>query len=266
MIHVNGLTKIFPLSGGRELVAVNGVTFAVPSGEVYGLLGPNGAGKTTTIRLLLGLLPPTSGEANIAGYSSTRQPDEVKRRVGLVSANAGIYQWLSVREMLLFFADLYGVAPDRAREELDTLAELLQFRELLDRRCNALSTGQKQRVQLARALIHRPPVMLLDEPTLGLDVLASQIVTEYIAILRSQGKAVIISTHHLDEAQRLCDRFGLMHHGRIVLEGSLQELRERTGAFSLVEMFLQLAQSDAGTAPSGESKPYPEAEHVAADG
>ena len=266
MIQVNGLTKIFPLAGGRELVAVNGVTFAVPSGEVYGLLGPNGAGKTTTIRLLLGLLPPTSGEANIAGYSSTRQPDEVKRRVGLVSANAGIYQWLSVREMLLFFADLYGVAPDRAHEELDTLADLLQFRELLDRRCNALSTGQKQRVQLARALIHRPPVMLLDEPTLGLDVLASQIVTEYIGILRNQGKAVIISTHHLDEAQRLCDRFGLMHHGRIVLEGSLQELRERTGAFSLVEMFLQLAQSNSGTVPSGESKRYPEAEHVAADG
>jgi sodium transport system ATP-binding protein len=266
MIQVNGLTKIFPLSGGRELVAVDSVTFAVPSGEVYGLLGPNGAGKTTTIRLLLGLLPPTSGAANIAGFSSTQQPNEVKRRVGLVSANAGMYQWLSVREMLLFFADLYGVAPELAQDELDKLADLLQFRELLDRRCNALSTGQKQRVQLARALIHRPPVMLLDEPTLGLDVLASQIVTEYIAILRSQGKAVIISTHHLDEAQRLCDRFGLMHHGRIVLEGSLPELRVRTGAYSLVEMFLQLAQSNAGIAPSHESRLYPEARHVAADG
>lgn len=266
MIQVNGLTKIFPLSGGRELVAVDAVTFAVPPGEVYGLLGPNGAGKTTTIRLLLGLLPPTAGEAIIAGFSSTRQPDEVKRRVGLVAASAGMYQWLTVREMLLFFADLYGVAPEFAREELEKLAALLQFGDLVDRRCHALSTGQKQRVQLARALIHRPPVMLLDEPTLGLDVLASQIVTEYIGILRSQGKAVIISTHHLDEAQRLCDRFGLLHHGRIVLEGTLSELRVRTGSDSLVEMFLQMADSNVGIPQAGQSSHHSEARHVAADG
>lgn len=242
MIQVNSLTKHFPLANGRELVAVGGVRFQVADGEVYGLLGPNGAGKTTTLRMLLGLLPPTSGEAIVAGFSSTAAPEEVKRRVGLVAANAGIYQWLSVREMLLFFADLYGCTPQAAAEELQKLAELLQFEDLLDRRCNALSTGQRQRVQLARALIHRPPVMLLDEPTLGLDVMASQIVTEYIGILRSQGKAVIISTHHLDEAQRLCDRFGLMHQGRIVLEGTLSELRQATGVESLVEMFLQLAE------------------------
>jgi sodium transport system ATP-binding protein len=264
MIHVNGLTKVFPLSRGRELVAVDAVTFAVPPGEVYGLLGPNGAGKTTTLRLLLGLLAPTRGEANIAGFSSTKQPDEVKRRVGLVAASAGMYQWLSVSEMLLFFADLYGVDPDAARAELDHLANLLQIRELLDRRCNVLSTGQKQRVQLARALIHRPPVMLLDEPTLGLDVLASQIVTEYISILRSQGKAVIISTHHLDEAQRLCDRFGLLHQGRIVLEGTLDELRQRTGSDSLVEMFLQLADSRFAQSPAEDASGV-EMRHAAAD-
>jgi sodium transport system ATP-binding protein len=182
--------------------------------------------------------------------------------VGLVAANAGMYQWLSVREMLLFFADLYGVAPQAAQEELEKLASLLEFSELLDRRCHALSTGQKQRVQLARALIHRPPVMLLDEPTLGLDVLASQIVTEYISILRTQGKAVIISTHYLDEAQRLCDRFGLLHRGRIVLEGTLAELRERTGVSSLVEMFLQLA---ATTAVTPGATGGAEARHVAVD-
>jgi sodium transport system ATP-binding protein len=245
MIHVDGLTKVFPLPRGEELVAVDGVSFAVRAGEVYGLLGPNGAGKTTTLRMILGLLPPTRGEATIGGYSSTRDPDEVKRRVGLVAANAGVYQWLSVREMLLCFADLYGLAPAAAREELDHLARLLGFLDLLDRRCGALSTGQKQRVQLARALIHRPPVMLLDEPTLGLDVIASQVVTEYLAFLRQQGKAVIISTHHLDEAQRLCDRFGLLHCGRLVMEGTLAELQSRTGAESLVEMFLQLAGGPA---------------------
>lgn len=254
MIEVDRLTKIFPLPGGRELVAVNEVSFSVASGEVYGLLGPNGAGKTTTLRMLLGLLPPTRGEAQIVGYSSTKEPDEVKRRVGLVAANAGMYQWLTVREMLLFFADLYGVGPEHAAAELEELARLLDFEDLLDRRCNALSTGQKQRVQLARALIHQPPVMLLDEPTLGLDVLGSQIVTQYISILRGQGKAVIISTHHLDEAQRLCDRFGLLHRGRIVLEGTLEQLRARTGVSSLVEMFLQLAaHAPSSGNPSSDS-------------
>jgi ABC-2 type transport system ATP-binding protein/sodium transport system ATP-binding protein len=125
---------------------------------------------------------------------------------------------------------------------MNRLAGILRFADLLDRRCGALSTGQKQRVQLARALIHQPPVMLLDEPTLGLDVIATQVVTNYIAYLRRQGKAVIISTHYLDEAQRLCDRFGLLHCGRIVMEGTLAELQCRTGVVSLVDMFLQLAE------------------------
>ena len=257
MIQVDGLTKIFPLSQGKELVAVDNITFAVRAGEVYGLLGPNGAGKTTTLRMILGLLAPTRGEARIGGFSSTRSPDEVKRRVGLVAANAGVYQWLSVREMLLCFADLYGMPQKIARSELTRLADVLGFADLLDRRCGALSTGQKQRVQLARALIHQPPVMLLDEPTLGLDVIASQVVTEYISYLRSQGKAVIISTHYLDEAQRLCDRFGLVHRGRLEMEGTLAELRERTGVYSLVEIFLQLAAGQPASAPVAA-----EVEHV----
>lgn len=265
MIHVNALTKVFPLPANRELLAVDSVSFRVNPGEVYGLLGPNGAGKTTTLRMLLGLLPPTRGEAIIAGFSSTKEPNEVKRRVGLVAANAGMYQWLSVREMLLFFADLYSVPPETAIEELNLLSSLLEFTDLLDRRCNALSTGQKQRVQLARALIHRPPVMLLDEPTLGLDVLASQIVTEYISILRQQGKAVIISTHHLDEAQRLCDRFGLLHRGRIVQEGTLAELREQTGASSLVEMFLKLAATPKDSGAVATPHGVQEGQHVAAN-
>src|SRR5262245_60190659 len=229
MIQVDGLTKIFPLPRGEELVAVDEVSFEIHAGEVYGLLGPNGAGKTTTLRMLLGLLPPTRGEAKIGGYSSTKNPDEVKRRVGLVAANAGVYQWLSVREMLLCFADLYGMPQDLAKSELDHLAKVFGFTDLLHRRCGALSTGQKQRVQLARALIHGPPVMLLDEPTLGLDVIASQVVTEYIEHLRQEGKAVILTTHHLDDAQRLCTRFGLLHEGRLVSDGQLGGLRARTG-------------------------------------
>jgi sodium transport system ATP-binding protein len=243
MIEVRELTKRFPLAGGGELLAVDGVSFAVRPGEVYGLLGPNGAGKTTTIRMILGLLKPTSGAATIEGFSSATHPDEVKRRVGLVQADAGLYQWLSVREMLLYFADLYGVEPLEAQRELDRLANRLGLRELLGRRCITLSTGQKQRVHLTRALIHRPPVLLLDEPTLGLDVLGSQVIVEYIGLLRDEGKAAIVTTHRLEEAERLCDRFGLMHKGRIVREGTLDELRAETGSPNLADMFLKLTHA-----------------------
>ncbi|MBI5757927.1 MAG: ATP-binding cassette domain-containing protein [Planctomycetales bacterium] len=241
MIEVRELSKSFPLSGGRELLAVNRVSFHVQPGEVYGLLGPNGAGKKTTLRMVLGLLRPTSGEAMISGFRSTEQPDEVKRRVGLVAANSGLYQYLTPRELLLFFADLYGVSPAAARAELDRLSRLLGLTEFLDRGCANLSTGQKQRVNLARALIHRPPVMLLDEPTLGLDILGSQVINEFIVHLRGEGKAVIVCTHYLDEAERICTRFGLMHQGQIVAEGTLAELREQTGCGSLVDMFLKLS-------------------------
>lgn len=241
MIDVCGLTKTFPLPGGRELTAVAGVSFSVAAGEVYGLLGPNGAGKTTTLRMLLGLLSPTRGQAEVAGFRSDQKPDEVKRRVGLVAAGAGLYQYLTAREMLLFFADLYGVDAGAAHDELNRLTALLGLTEFLDQPCSTLSTGQKQRVNLARALIHRPPVMLLDEPTLGLDVLGAQIIHEFINHLRLEGKAVILCTHHLDDAERVCTRFGLMHRGLIVAEGTLSELQMKSGCRSLVEMFLQLS-------------------------
>ena len=242
MISVQELTKRFPLPDGNSLLAVNRLSFQVQPGEVYGLLGPNGAGKTTTLRMILGLLRPTSGQASIAGFGSSQHPDEVKRRVGLVAANAGLYPGLTVREMLLFFADLYAVSDVQAQHELARLSQLLGLHDILDRRCVNLSTGQRQRVSLARALIHRPPVMLLDEPTLGLDVLASQVIIEYIEMLRQEGKAVILTTHHLDDAERLCTRFGLMHLGELVSEGTLAELRERTGCQNLIDMFLKLSK------------------------
>jgi ABC-2 type transport system ATP-binding protein/sodium transport system ATP-binding protein len=242
MIEVHELSKRFALPGGGEVLAVDRLSFHVTAGEVYGLLGPNGAGKTTTLRMLLGLLRPTSGYAAIAGFRSNQFPDEVKRRVGLVSANTGLYQWLTAREMLMFFADLYGVPPIDARRKLAMLAELLGIAEMLERRCATLSTGQKQRVNLARALIHDPPVVLLDEPTLGLDVLGSQMINEYVECLRDQGRAVIVCTHRLDEAERICSRFGMLHRGQIVAEGTLDELRAKIGGENLVEMFLKVSR------------------------
>ena len=258
MISVHELTKTF-VNHQREILAVDRLTFRVRPGEVYGLLGPNGAGKTTTVRMILGLLTPTSGYAEVAGLRSTEYPEEVKRRVGLVSTSAGLYQWLTSREMLLFFADLYGLDPERADERLRQLTQLMDLGPFLDQRCSTLSTGQKQRVQLARALIHDPPIMLLDEPTRGLDVFGSQAIFEYIGHLRQEGRAVIVTTHRLDEAQRLCDRFGLMHRGRFVLEGTLEELRKASGRETLVDMFIHFARAgdEAATLAANDRDPSP---------
>jgi len=259
MIEVEELTRRFDLPGGGEVLAVDAISFRVAAGEVYGLLGPNGAGKTTTLRMLLGLLLPTAGWASVAGFRSDRQPDEVKRHVGWLPGSAGLYPHLTVREMLLFFADLYGCDAHQTGDELGRLAELLGLDELLRRRCATLSTGQKQRVNLARALIHRPPVLLLDEPTLGLDIFGSQVVAEYITHLREEGKAVILTTHRLDEAERLCDRFGLLHRGGLVSEGTLPQLRAETGCDGLVDMFLKLART--GPALRRTARPHDETTH-----
>jgi ABC-2 type transport system ATP-binding protein/sodium transport system ATP-binding protein len=239
MIRVEGLTKNFASKRGT-LRAVDNLSLAVAAGEVYGLLGPNGAGKTTTLRMVLGLMPPDAGYAEVAGFRTGDGEDEVKRRVGFVSASAGLYPWLSPRELVLFFADLYGVPVEDAKSRLAVLAEIFGVNGFLDQRCSTLSSGQQQRVHLLRALIHDPPVMLLDEPTRGLDIFGSQVIFDYVAHLREQGKAVIISTHQLDEAQRLCDRFGLMHRGRLLQEGTLADMRSATGCDSLYDMFLRI--------------------------
>ena len=246
MISVVNLTRHFHVAQ-RKIVAVDHLSFHVQAGEVYGLLGPNGAGKTTTLWMILGVLAPTSGYAEVEGYRSTEVPDAVKARIGLVSASAGVYPWLTPRETLLFFADLYNVPPAEAIRSLERISAMLGLGEFLDQRCATLSTGQRQRVNLARALIHDPQIMLLDEPTRGLDVLGSKVIFDYVRHLRTVGKAVIVCTHRLDEAQRLCDRFGLLHRGKLLHEGTLAELQQRTGCESLTEMFLQFVAEDANS-------------------
>ena len=239
MLLVDSLTKVFQLENS-ELRAVDGLSFQVNSGEVFGLLGPNGAGKTTTMRMVLGLLEPDDGYAEVDGIRTEVDPIEAKSRLGFVSASDGVYPWLSVREMLLYFADLYAVDPEVAQQRTEELARLMEITSLLDRRAGALSTGQRQRVTLVRGLIHDPPVMLLDEPTRGLDVVGVQTIFDYIAHLRSVGKAVVVCTHRLDEAERLCDRFGLLHGGQLKHIGTMDHLRESTGCKHLVDMFIKL--------------------------
>ena len=249
MIRVEKLCKIFERKE-RKFFAVDHLSFSVEPGEVYGLLGPNGAGKTTTMRMILGLMESDSGYAEVNGFRSSQSSFEVKRRIGFVSATAGIYQWLTAREMLRFFCDVYGLSENQASRRVDEVAELLDCRSFLNQRCATLSTGQKQRINLARALVHDPPVMLLDEPTLGLDVLASQVVFDYIQLVRESGKSVILCTHRLEQAERVCSRFGLLHNGALSHEGTLEELRASTGGTNLVDMFLDMVQLSQTTGSS----------------
>jgi len=240
MIQLDQLTKKF--DDGH--LAVDRLSLQVTSGEVFGLLGPNGAGKTTTLRIVLGLLAPTSGSAMIDGRSAADDPLHIKRLIGLVSASAGLYQWLTPREVLDYFATGYGMTREATTDRIEQLTDIMRMRSFIDQRCATLSTGQKQRVTLARALIHDPPVVLLDEPTRGLDVVGAKVVFDYVDHLRGDNKAVVVCTHRLDDAERVCDRFGLLHFGRLRHEGTLKELREKTGKPALVDMFLSLLDEE----------------------
>jgi sodium transport system ATP-binding protein len=235
-ISVERLCKRF----GAAL-AVEELSFSVAAGEIYGLLGPNGAGKTTTLRVLAGILAPTSGSATVAGVDVAADPHAVRGRLGFLTGTTGLYARLTGRELLAYFGRLHGLARAAIAERTALLARVLDLDPILDRRCEALSTGQRQRLSAARAVIHDPPVLILDEPTVGLDVLASRFLREFVRAERDRGKAVVFSTHYLAEAELLCDRIGLLHRGRLVAEGSPGELRARAGgASSLEEAFLRL--------------------------
>jgi len=234
-----------------SLRAVDGLSFSVAAGEIYGLLGPNGAGKTTALRILAGLLKPDGGHAQVDGIPVGPDPIEIRRRIGFLTGSAGLYGRLSARELLRYTASLYGVPANRIEARIAKLSESLGLESLLDRRCEGLSTGQKQRVSIARALVHDPGVLILDEPTTGLDVIASQGLRDAISAERARGKAIVLSTHYLAEAELLCDRVGFMHEGRLIREGTPTSLRAETGALSLEAAFLSavgVTSSLSGTA------------------
>jgi sodium transport system ATP-binding protein len=236
VVHVERLQKHF---GPRAAVAE--LSFDVAAGEIYGLLGPNGAGKTTTLRILAGLLAPTAGLARIAGVDVAQAPRDAQRRLGFLTGTTGLYGRLTGREVLAYFGALQGLSSTRVAARIVELTAALDLGGLLDRRTEALSSGQKQRISVARAVLHDPPVLILDEPTVGLDILASRFLRDYIGAERARGKAVIFSTHYLAEAELLCDRIGLLYEGRLLAEGAPAELRARAGgAASLEEAFLRL--------------------------
>jgi sodium transport system ATP-binding protein len=239
MVRTIGLSKHFQDKTGLKK-AVDDVSFEARPGEIFGLLGVNGAGKTTTLRMLSTVLNPTAGSAEVAGFDVQRDPQKVRASIGFMSTSTALYGRLTALEMIEYFGGLYGLEGARLQERLRYVVQKLQLDEFKDRLCDKLSTGQKQRVSIARTILHDPPVLFFDEPTAGLDVVSSQTVMEFIEEARTSGKTVIFSTHIMSEVERLCDRIAVIHDGRLHGEGTVQSLKSQTGEQSLEKAFLKL--------------------------
>jgi sodium transport system ATP-binding protein len=235
MLAAENLTKRF-----GSVTAVDGVSLTVRPGEIVGLLGPNGAGKTTTLRMIAGILTPDEGRVRIDGLDVRSSPLEAKQRIGFLSGDTQLYQRMTPREMLGYFGRLYGMDQGRLAARMARLIEELEMSGFAGRLCGTLSSGQKQRANIARAFLHEPSLLVLDEPTASLDIVSGQFIIESIRSQRAGGRAVLFSTHIMGEAEYLCDRIVLLHQGRVLDEGALPELLERSGRSNLTDAFLSL--------------------------
>jgi sodium transport system ATP-binding protein len=240
LIVFENLTKSY-----GDLLAVADLSLQVRAGEVYALLGANGAGKTTALRCLATLLRPTSGHAGIAGFDSVRHPLEVRRRLGFLAASMGLYQRLTARELLRFFAELNGMGPAQVEGAVEEVVQAFDLSGFANRLCGKLSTGQRQRVSIARAVVHDPPALVLDEPTLGLDVLSSEAIIRFVEGARERGRAVLFSTHQMSEVELLADRVGVIAGGRLAAEGTVDEIVAASGEANLARAFLRIVREAA---------------------
>ena len=243
MVQTANLRKEFKDPKRGVVKAVDGITVTAEPGKILGVLGVNGAGKTTFLRMLSTVLTPTSGSATVAGFDVLRDPEKVRACIGFMSSSTALYGRLTGRETLDYFGGLYGLSGRKLQERRDFVIATLQLEEFLDRLCDKMSTGQKQRVSIARTILHDPPVLFFDEPTTGLDVVTSQTILEYIESVRAQGKTVIFCTHIMSEAERLCDDIVVIHEGVVFGEGDPGRLKELTQEGTLEKAFLKLIAS-----------------------
>jgi sodium transport system ATP-binding protein len=251
-VEVTGLTKIFEDEARGRVRAVDGIDFTCRPGEIFGLLGANGAGKTTTLRMLSTVLVPSAGAARVMGHDVHEDPEGVRRQLGFYSAGTALYPRLTARETLEFFARVNGYPADRLRARVEHLVARFGIAEYAGARVDKLSQGMKQKVSIARTIAHDPPVLVFDEPTVGLDVLNALEMQRVIAELRDEGKTIIFSTHVMSEAERLCDRIAIIHRGRIHACDTLEALRAATGHRYLEDIFVHhVKEAGAATGPAG---------------
>lgn len=242
MIEIMELSKRF-----KKVLAVDTISFHVAKGEIVGLVGENGAGKTTTLRMLATMLKPTGGTAAIGGYDILRQPGKVRGEIGILfGGEVGLYDRLTGRENIEYFAALNGMTRAETDASVDKLIRLLDMEEYIDRRVGKFSRGMKQKVAIARSIVHQPTVMLFDEPTAGLDVSAARIVQDFILHCKQEEKAIIFSSHSMAEVEKLCDRLVIINKGRIVEDGTVSELKAKYRNDNLEDVFVQLAGESNG--------------------
>ncbi len=244
LVVASHLTKVFRTRRG-EVRAVDDVSFSCAVGEVLGLLGPNGAGKTTILRMLATILTPTSGTATIAGFDTRVAPDRVREKIGFLATETGLYDRFSARETLRFFGSISGLSNDEIAKRTGEIFETLAMESLADRRVGTFSTGEKQKLSLARSILHDPPVLILDEPTFGLDVMAARTVVETIKLFREQGRTILVSTHIMREAEKLCDRVAILYRGRLHAFGTQAELAAQYGSTDLEDVFFAAVEREA---------------------
>jgi len=235
MIEVKGLTKSF-----KDVDALKDISFKVPKGEVLGLLGENGAGKTTTLRILATMLKPTKGTAILSGHDILKNQQAVRREIGILfGGESGLYDRLTARENIAYYAELNDISKEEIKERIDYLTKILDMEEYIDRRVGKFSKGMKQKVAIARSIVHNPPIMLFDEPTSGLDVTAARTIHSFIEECRKEGKTVIFSSHSMVEVEKLCERVAIIHKGNIIEEGSIEELKTKYNK-NLEDLFVEL--------------------------
>jgi sodium transport system ATP-binding protein len=247
-VAVRALSKTFYDDARGEVHAVGGVDFECRPSEIFGLLGANGAGKTTTLRMISTVLEPSTGEATVMGHSIADDPESVRRNLGFFSASTALYPRLTARETLTLFAKVNKYPAERVEERVEGLIERFALTDFADTRVEKLSSGMKQKVSIARTVVHDPPVLIFDEPTVGLDVINALDLQEGIAAFRDEGKTIIFSTHIMSEAERLCDRIAIIHKGAIQACSSLEELRQLTGKHYLEDIFVHFVRNaEAGS-------------------
>jgi sodium transport system ATP-binding protein len=240
MIEARSLSKHFQDKKRGQIRAVDNVSFTCQPGKIYGLLGANGAGKTTTLRMLATILEPSDGTAVVCGYDVVEQPEKVRANVGFLSTATALYPRLSAQELVEYFGRLNGLDEATLKKRVDDIFNRLDMNSFRDRRCDKLSTGMKQKTSIARTLVHDPPVMIFDEPTLGLDVMTARTITAFIRECRNNGKTVIFSTHVMSEVEKLCDTIGIIHDGKLLTEGPLLQLRNKYAENDLEEIFVKV--------------------------